>query len=258
MFEQTSRRFSSHYVKGGYLLNEFIMPNIPEQLSMLDIADEVPSSATSIIASRPVVDLGDTRVVAFEYMACDHYSFLPNQNILSAVDLYYVLETAKLLSLPEILLSVPTDFFVEIDLSNKMMWALRTLLSQGTHISVLLCATDGDVALNSIGNAIQNWRRVGCSVGIDGFGYAAVPALWPLVHHVDIVRFDPRLIGMLRANVIPVLPAQKLVGLVASMGIARIILDGCRSVDDAMMFQEAGVTHGQGPVFGEFSVTQPR
>ncbi|MFN3620197.1 hypothetical protein [Sphingorhabdus sp.] len=233
------------------------MPNIPEQLSLLDVDEVATSSALSIIASRPVVDLSSRQVMAYEYMACDHYSFLPSQNILSVVDLQYILETGKLLSLPEILLSVPTDIFVELDLSNQMAWALRSLLSHGTHITVLLAATENDAANNAVGGAMQNWRRVGCSVGIDGYGYAAVPALWPLVHHVDVVRFDPRLIGMVRANVIPALPAQKLVNLVAAMGIKRIILDGCLSIDDAMMFQEAGATHGQGPVFGEFSLTQP-
>lgn len=233
------------------------MPNIPEQLSLLDTDDDVASSAVSIIASRPVVDLRNSQVTAYEYVACDHYSFLPSQNILSVADLQYILETSKQLYLPEILLSVPTDIFVEIDLSNKMAWALRSLLSQGTHVSVLLSATDDIAATNAIGSAMQNWRRIGCSVGIDSFGYAAVPALWPLVHNVDIVRFDPRLIGMLRANVIPALPAQKLVNLVAAMGISRIILDGCLVIDDAMMFQEAGATYGQGPVFGEFSLTQP-
>jgi EAL domain-containing protein (putative c-di-GMP-specific phosphodiesterase class I) len=233
------------------------MPNNPEQLSLLDMDDDAPSSGLSIIASRPVVDLRNSQVMAFEYVACDHYSFLPSQNILSVMDLQSILETSKLLSLPEILLSVPADIFVEIDLSNKMAWALRSLLSQGTHITVLLAAAGGDAANNAIGSAMQNWRRVGCSVGIDGFGYAAVPALWPLVHHVDAVRFDQRLVGMLRANVIPALPAQKLVNLVAAMDITRIIIDGCLSPDDAILFQEAGATHGQGPAFGEFSLTQP-
>lgn len=234
------------------------MPIVPEQLSLLDGDDDTNSSAVSIIASRPVVDLRNSLVTAYEYVACDHYSFLPSQNILSVLDLQHILESGKLLYLPEILLSVPTDIFVGIDLSNKMAWALRSLLSQGTHVSVLLSATDGDGVQNAIGSAMQNWRRIGCSVGIDGFGYAAVPALWPLVHDVDVVRFDPRLIGMLRANVIPALPAQRLVNLVAAMDISRIIIDGCLSTDDAMMFQEAGATHGQGPVFGEFSITQPR
>jgi EAL domain-containing protein (putative c-di-GMP-specific phosphodiesterase class I) len=78
-----------------------------------------------------------------------------------------------------------------------------------------------------------------------------------LVHNVDVVRFDPRLIGMVRANATPALPAQKLVNLVAAMDVSRIILDGCLSIDDALMFQEAGATYGQGPVFGEFSLTQP-
>ena len=233
------------------------MPNIPEQLSLLDTTDDVASSALSIIASRPVIDLRNGQITAYEYMACDHYSFLPSQNILSAVDLQHILETGKLLSLPEILLSVPTEVFVEIDLSHKIAWALRSLLSQGTHVSILLSATDDIITNHAIGNAMQNWRRIGCSVGIDGFGYAAVPALWPLVHNVDVVRFDPRLIGMVRAEIISPLPAQKLVQLVAAMGISRIILDGCLSVDDARLFQEAGATYGQGPAFGEFSLTQP-
>ena len=234
------------------------MPIIPEQLSLLDVLDDVPSSpATSIIASRPVVDLHNSQVMAYEYMACDQYSFLPNRHILSELDLQHILETAGLLSLSEIFLSVPTNIFVALDLSNQMAWALRSLMSKGTHISVLLAATDNDAANNAVSSAMQNWRRAGCSVGIDGFGYAAVPALWPLVHNVDVVRFDPRLIGMVRAHVIPVSPAQKLVNLVASMGISRILVDGCLSIDDAMMFQEAGATHGQGPVFGEFSLTQP-
>jgi EAL domain-containing protein (putative c-di-GMP-specific phosphodiesterase class I) len=234
-----------------------MMSVIPEQLSLLDAVDEVILSTASIIASRPVVDLRNRQVTAYEYIACDHYSFLPNQNILSAVDLQHILETSGLLSLPEILLSVPTDIFVELDLSNQMAWALRALLSKGTHISILLSAIDNKAAINAVSSAMQNWRRVGCSVGIDGFGYAAVPALWPLVHNVDVVRFDPRLIGMVRAHVIPALPAQKLVNLVASMGISRIIVDGSLLIDDAIMFQEAGATHGQGPVFGEFSLTQP-
>lgn len=234
------------------------MPNIPEQLSLLDAADVAVSSPVSIIASRPVVDLRNSEITAYEYMACDQYSFLPSQNILSAVDLQYILETSKLLSLPEILLSVPGDVFVAIDLSHKIARALRSLLSQGTVVSILLSATDGITSAHAIGNAMQNWRRIGCSVGIDGFGYAAVPALWPLVHNVDVVRFDPRFIGMVRANVIPALPAQKLVNFVAAMGISRIILDGCLSVDDARLFQEAGATYGQGPAFGEFSLTQPR
>ncbi len=234
-----------------------MMSVIPEQLSLLDAVDEVILSTASIIASRPVVDLRNRQVTAYEYIACDHYSFLPNQNILSAVDLQHILETSGLLSLPEILLSVPTDIFVELDLSNQMAWALRALLSKGTHISILLSAIDNKAAINAVSSAMQNWRRVGCSVGIDGFGYAAVPALWPLVHNVDVVRFDPRLIGMVRAHVIPALPAQKLVNLVASMGISRIIVDGSLLLDDAIMFQEAGATHGQGPVFGEFSLTQP-
>lgn len=234
-----------------------MMSVIPEQLSLLDAVDEVILSTASIIASRPVVDLRNRQVTAYEYIACDHYSFLPNQNILSAVDLQHTLETSGLLSLPEILLSVPTDIFVELDLSNQMAWALRALLSKGTHISILLSAIDNKAAINAVSSAMQNWRRVGCSVGIDGFGYAAVPALWPLVHNVDVVRFDPRLIGMVRAHVIPALPAQKLVNLVASMGISRIIVDGSLLIDDAIMFQEAGATHGQGPVFGEFSLTQP-
>jgi EAL domain-containing protein (putative c-di-GMP-specific phosphodiesterase class I) len=233
------------------------MPNVPEQLSLLDTTDDVASSPASIIASRPVVDLRNSQITAYEYMACDHYSFLPSQNILSAVDLQYILETGKLLSLPEILLSVPTDVFVAIDLSPKIAGALRSLLSQGTHVSILLSATEDIAAAHAIGSAMQNWRRIGCSIGIDGFGYAAVPALWPLVHNVDVVRFDPRLIGMVRANVIPALPAQKLVQLVAAMNLSRIIIDGCLSSDDALMFQEAGATYGQGPVFGEFSLTQP-
>jgi EAL domain-containing protein (putative c-di-GMP-specific phosphodiesterase class I) len=233
------------------------MPNAPEQYSLLDIADDVASSAGSIIASRPVFDLRNSQITAYEYMACDHDSFLPNQNILSVVDLQYILETGKLLSLPEILLSVPIDVFVEIDHSDKIAWALRSLLSQGTVVTILLSATDDIATAHSIGSAMQNWRRIGCSVGMDGFGYAAVPALWPLVHNVDVVRFDARLIGMVRAHVIPVLPAQKLVQLVAAMNISRIILDGCLSRDDALMFQEAGATYGQGPAFGEFRLTQP-
>jgi EAL domain-containing protein (putative c-di-GMP-specific phosphodiesterase class I) len=42
------------------------------------------------------------------------------------------------------------------------------------------------------------------------------------------------------------------------MGIPRIIIDGCQSIEDAEMFQEAGATHGQGSVFGEFHFSQPR
>ena len=82
------------------------MPKLPEQLSLLDAEVDIAPSTASIIASRPVVDLRNSQVMAYEYMACDHYSFLPSPNNLSVTDLQYILETSKLLYLPEILLSV--------------------------------------------------------------------------------------------------------------------------------------------------------
>jgi hypothetical protein len=63
---------------------------------------------------------------------------------------------------------------------------------------------------------------------------------------------------MFKANVVAPQPTQKLVNLVAAMGIPRIITDGCQSIEDAEMFQEAGSTHRQGSAFGEFHFTQPR
>lgn len=228
-----------------------------DQLSLLG-EDEEASRVASVVASRPVVDLGDQQVTAFEYMSCDHYGFAHSNMQLSSCDMAKILDAVQSVALPEIMLSVPVELFVEIDLSHALARTLRSLLSHGTHITVLLSAMNDDAANSSIGNAMQNWRRVGCSVGIDGFGYAAVPALWPLVYHVDVVRIDPRLISMLKANVIAPQPAQKLVNLVAAMGIPRIIIDGCQSVDDAELFQAAGATHGQGSVFGEFHFTQPR
>lgn len=224
---------------------------------MLDTTDDVASSAASIITSRPVFDLRNSHTAAYEYIACDHESFLPNKNILLVANLPYILEMGQSLSLPEILFSVPADVFVEINLSDKIAWMLRSLLLQGTVVSILLSATDDIATARSIGSGMQNWRRIGCSVGMDGFGYAAVPALWPLVQNVDVIRFDPRLIGMVHANVISALPAQKLVQLMAAMNISRIIMDACLSRDDALMFQEAGASYGQGPPFGEFSLTQP-
>ena len=229
----------------------------PEQLSLLS-EDHEASRVASVVASRPVVNLGDQQVTAFEYMSCDHYGFAHSNMQLSPYDMAKILDAVQTVALPEILLSVPVELFVEIDLSHALARTLRSLLSRGTHVTVLLAAVQEDAAHQSIGNAMQNWRRVGCSVGIDGFGYAAVPALWPLVYHVDVVRIDPRLISMLKANVIAPQPAQKLVNLVAAMGIPRIIIDGCQSIEDAEMFQAAGATHGQGPVFGECHFTQPR
>jgi len=228
-----------------------------EQLSLLG-EDEEASRVASVIASRPVVDLGNHQITAFEYMSCDHYGFAHSNMQLSSSDMAKILDAVQSVALPEIMLSVPVELFVEIDLSHALARTLRSLLSHGTHVTVLLSAMKEDAANPNIGNAMQNWRRVGCSVGIDGFGYAAVPALWPLVYHVDVVRIDPRLVGMLKANVIAPQPAQKLVNLVAAMGIPRIIIDGCQSIEDAELFQAAGATHGQGSVFGEFHFTQPR
>lgn len=219
---------------------------------------EESSRVASVVASRPVVNLGDRQITAFEYMSCDHYGFAHSNMQLSPHDMAKILEAVQSVALPEILLSVPVELFVEFDLSHALARTLRSLLSQGTHVTVLLSAMHDDAANQSIGNAMQNWRRVGCSVGIDGFGYAAVPALWPLVYHVDVVRIDPRLVSMLKANVIAPQPAQKLVNLVAAMDIPRIIIDGCQSIEDAEMFHAAGATHGQGSVFGEFHFTQPR
>lgn len=242
----------------------------PRGVAVADMADEqgrlslVPEDASktplaaTLVASRPLVDLSNRQVTAYEFMACDHYGFAHSNMALSAQNIEDVLQTASLLTLDEILMAIPADIFTGIDLSGKLAWKLRGLLSQGTHINVLMSPAQGDAANLCNGKAIQSWRKIGCSVGIDGFGYSAVPALWPLVHHVDLVRIDPRLIGMLRANVIPASPAQKLVNFIASMDIPRIIVDGCISMEDAKLFQDAGATHGQGAVFGEFHLTNPR
>lgn len=212
----------------------------------------------TLVASRPIVDLGARQVMGYEFMACDHYGFAHSNMALSVQNIEDVLQTASVLTLDEIFMAVPADIFAAIDLSGKLATTLRGLLSQGTHINVLMSpAQDDDTPLFN-GQAIQSWRKIGCSVGIDGFGYSAVPALWPLVHHLDLVRIDPRLVSMLRANVIPTLAAQKLVDFVAAMNIPRIIVDGCMSTEDSQLFQDAGATHGQGAVFGEFHLTNPR
>lgn len=228
------------------------------QLSLLEANGQVALPNATLVASRPLVDLSTRQVTAYEFMSCDHYGFVHSNMALSAQNIEDALESASALSLDEILLSVPADIFIGIDLSATLAWKLRALLSQGTHVNVLLSAMRDDAANLCTGNAVQSWRKIGCSVGIDGFGYSAIPALWPLVHQVDLVRIDPRLVGMLRANVIPSLPAQKLVNLVAAMNIPRIIVDGCINMEDALLFQEAGATHGQGPIFGEFHLTNPR
>ncbi len=215
-------------------------------------------AAAALVASRPFVDLTNRRITAYEFMACDHYGFVHSNLSLSEDNIDNVLHSASLLTLDEILLSIPADIFIAIDLSGKLAWKLRSLISRGTHINVLMSPMAGDASALCDGKALQKWRRIGCSVGIDGFGYSAVPALWPLVHHVDLVRIDSRLVSMLRANVIPVDAAQSLVQFVASMDIPRIIVDGCMGMEDAKLFQDAGATHGQGPVFGEFHLTNPR
>jgi EAL domain-containing protein (putative c-di-GMP-specific phosphodiesterase class I) len=227
-------------------------------LSRVGRSEKASALTATLVASRPVVDLGTRQVMGYEFMACDHYGFAHSNMALSVQNIEDALQTASVLTLDEIFMAVPADIFADIDLSGKLAWKLRALLSQGTHISVLMSPAQGEAANLSNGQAIQSWRKIGCSVGIDGFGYSAVPALWPWVHHVDLVRIDPRLVSMLRANVIPPLPAQKLVNFVASMNIPRILVDGCMSMDDAKLFQDAGATHGQGAVFGEFHLTNPR
>lgn len=227
-------------------------------LSLVETPEKGTPLGATLVASRPVVNLINRQVTAYEFMACDHYGFAHSNMALSAQNIEDVLHTAGLLTLDEILMAVPADIFINIDLSGQLAWKLRALLAQGTHINVLMSPAQDDMAHLCSGKAIQTWRKIGCSVGFDGFGYSAVPALLPLVHHVDLVRIDPRLASMLRANVIPQLPAQKLVNFVASMNIPRIIVDGCIGMDDAMLFQNAGATHGQGAIFGEFHLTNPR
>lgn len=226
----------------------------------MPLLDEITDAlcTESVVASCPVVDLATRQIAAYEYMSCDLDSFTHNNIQISPCNVVEILDEVRSVGFPEIIFSVPVDLFVCIELSNELARTVRSLLAHGTHITVLLSAMREDAASQRIGNAMQNWRRIGCSVGIDGFGYAAVPVLWPLVYHVDIVRIDPRLMSMLKAHVIAPQPAQKLVNLVAAMGIPRIIIDGCQSIGDAEMFQEAGATHGQGPVFGEFQFTHPR
>lgn len=233
------------------------MPVSADQLSLLGEEDGA-SRVGSVATSRPVVNLANQQVTAFEYMSCDHYGFAHSSMQLVPCGMAKILKAVQSVALPEIMLSVPAELFVKIDLSDALARALRSLSSHGTHVTVLLSSMTEDTANQGIAAAMQKWRRVGCSVGIDGFGYVAVPALWPLVHHVDIVRIDPRLMNMLKAHVIAPQLARKLVDFVAAMGIPRIIIDGCQSIEDAQMFREAGATHGQGSVFGDFHFTHPR
>ena len=134
----------------------------PEQLSLLS-EDEEASRVASVVASRPVVDLGDHQVTAFEYMSCDHYGFAHSNMQLSPFDMAKILDAVQTVALPEILLSVPVELFVEIDLSHALARTLRSLLSRGTHVTVLLAT----LLLNndSISNTVERISRLDIEYG---------------------------------------------------------------------------------------------
>lgn len=127
---------------------------------------------------------------------------------------------------------------------------LARLRARGCSLTVLLGGSSSEAMTLPLGDAMNWWRRAGCGIGVDEFGYAMVPALWPLAHGVDLVRIDGRLLNMQASGVISLEPVAALVRLVKSMGVERVVVDGCSTHEQVACVSNEGATHGQGVLFG--------
>jgi EAL domain-containing protein (putative c-di-GMP-specific phosphodiesterase class I) len=210
-------------------------------------------------AYRPMVDLASGAISAFEIQQVEEG---PEGMVLCGQQpdgLSLARQLAAICAAPlhDMVLALSPAQFVAGPVTSQSVWNLREVLAGGPRLTVLLGWNAGDPVVEGLGDAIGGWRRLGCAVGIDNFGYAPVPALWPLVHRLDLVRIDARLAGMLRAGVIERDSVLALVRFAASLGPGRIVIDGCDTDEDIDLLRQSGATHGQGAHFGTLRRTRP-
>lgn len=208
-------------------------------------------------AFRPVADLVSGRMVANEIVALNvslaHGVARPNIPE-AAVSLDAALKAAVARSPGDLMMVLAPDQFLVLP-DDPQCAGIRALASSGTRLTVLA----GGAAVNAQGLAagIAAWRELGCEIGLDGFGYAAVPALWPLAHRFDMVRIDARLCAMHAAGALRDDTLCRLLEFVASFGLRRLVVDGLCSAQQAALARDGGATHGQGPYVGEARFTAP-
>lgn len=176
---------------------------------------------------------------------------------LARARLFALLDQGARSGIRDMLVSIPATQLAPLIAEPALRRCVSALTASGLRLAVLAGWPDTERTHVSLTEALSAWRRAGCAVGLDNFGYAPFPPLWPFVLALDIVRIDARLMTMLAASAIRAQPVSDLIGFVVRSGPAQVIADGCASPDHAQFARTCGATHAQGPHFGAFRFTAP-
>lgn len=158
----------------------------------------------------------------------------------------------------QVMLALPVERFVEAANDNVVRRLVGQHLAAGRRMAVLASWPDQYTMAPGLSDALGAWRRMGCAVGLDNFGFAPVPALWPYILRLDLVRIDARLMEMQAAGVIRQDMVANLLEFVHLSGVGEVIADGCDSDDQVWLARSFGATHAQGRKFGDVRLGRPR
>lgn len=207
---------------------------------------------------RPVVDLATGRIDRYECISVDAADLVgrgkdcvwPNRQTRWAFPFGQAIDDLCTHELADLIISVPADILVNDFPAATDLTQLRTALQGGKRLTVLAGWPDAGAGIAGVAEALDSWRRIGCDIGIDNFGYAAIPMLWPQALPLSVVRLDARLMEMAAAGTIGFELVGKVIEFVRAAGVRQVIVDGCSQEALAGKAEDHGATHGQGRIFG--------
>lgn len=213
-----------------------------------------------VLCYRPILELKNERASTFEcaehtvanFGGPDLSAPPPFENILRRA-----IDDLIAYSVPDLMISLPADVVSRGFPSNQLQSELRYALSKGGRLTILVGWPHIGIGIAPIADALARLHQLGCQVGIDNFGFAPVPLLWPVVHNLDFVRVDPRIVSLTAQRSLAPRMIASVLQMLCDTGVRNIILDGCTENSHYQLALDRGATHVQGALFGSPRLSYP-
>ncbi len=212
----------------------------------------LPTKQPIMLCYRPIFDLNGGVASAFECAERGAGNF--DGEYASSPQFAHILQRAVddliAFSVADLMISLPADAVSRGFPAKQLQSELQYALSKGGRLTILVGWPHIGSGIAPIADALAQLRRLGCHVGIDNFGFAPVPLLWPAVHHLDCVRVDARIVSLTTQSLLPPRMIASVLQMLRDTGVRNIILDGCTEDAHRELALDHGATHAQGGLFG--------
>lgn len=188
------------------------------------------AGSVPILSYRPIVALASDRIEAFE--CAEHAATAASFPVESSYSpcgalVRRAIDDLVAFTVADLLISLPANALIG-GLLNDEIWAeLRYALSRGGRLTILVGWPHNGIEITPISAMLARFRQFGCDVGIDNFGFAPVPLLWPAIHRLDAVRLDARMMSLIGRGDMDMGLVENALQMLRHSKVQTIILDGC-------------------------------